>query len=164
MRAVDQVWMRNDTRLWFLQGDDYPRFMDLAALEDVRIGEGVGTTWVCSYCGSTVPSTDVKCTACNAPLKTRKRQASAVVSGYLPAFVWFDTVKDGFVLEVHGVRCCCPDDYTAGITLARLVDCRIIEKRIPILCPMGHADIEPLELLAYIEGDFSFTDPEREDD
>lgn len=158
------IWLNQDVYLWLLQGDDLPKFLGSTGMEDVHIGNAIGTTWKCSYCDSTVPSTELKCNACNAPRKTRKRNATAMLLGMLPEFVWFDAVKDGFTIEARGRRghpCC----YDGSELLARMMNCRILEKVIPSISPLW-TDHEPapLELRAKIEGEFSFADPEHEDE
>ena len=164
MGAVRTIWLDNETRLWFLRGEEPPRFLGDAGLEDVQVGRGIGATWECSYCGSSMPGDELKCSACNAPRKTRRRHATALLLGWLPCLMWFDAVGDGFTLEVHRGRCGNPMDYAAHTPVARLTNCQIVHKIIPRLCPLGGADIAPIEFQVYIEGDFSFTDPEHEDD
>ena len=158
------IWVNQDIYLWFRQDDEEPRGMFGAGLSDVYIGQALGSTWECSYCGSTMPASSLKCDACNAPRKTRKRRATAQLVGLLPELVWFDAARDGFTLEARRCRYD-PTYYDGGEAVARLAKCKIIEKRVPRLVWNGpEEEIEALRLYAEIEGDFSFADMEYEDE
>ena len=106
-----------------------------------------------------------KCCFCNAPRKTRKRKAKALLTGILFDLVWFDAVKDGFTLETRRQRHD-PRNYDGGEPVARLANCKIVGKDIPTLM-VGYSYVGdmpmPLELIAEIEGDFSFADAEHEE-
>jgi len=166
MRTAEQgIWFDQEIFLWFLQNGAYPKLMWCAALSNVHIGQGLGSTWGCSYCGSTMPASSLGCSACNAPRKTRKRRATALLTGVLPQLVWFDAVKDGFTLEARRQRHD-PRNYDGGEPVARLANCKIVGKDIPTLM-VGYSYAGdtpmPLELIAEIEGDFSFADAEHEE-
>lgn len=167
MRTKEQdIWLDQEIYLWFLQGDEEPRLMWYAELSNVNIGKSMGSTWECSYCRSTVPASSLKCEACNAPRKTRKRRAEALLTGVLSELVWFDAARDGFTLEAKRYQWGRPDWYDHGTPIAKLVNCKVVEKNIPILMVGRKYEGEPalpLELDVLLEGDFSFADAEYED-